>query len=304
MYDIIGDIHGHYNDFIELIESMGYVKKNDIYSHEKRKIIFLGDFVDRGKNQKKLISIVRKMIDSKSAFSIMGNHEYNAICYSMSTDKGKTYLRKHSEKNTAQHQQFLNEYSFGSDEYFETINWFKTLPIFLELDGIRIVHATWNNESISFLKERLVNAKLTDEFIVESSKDGSVEQYHLEKILKGVELELPDGISWKDKHNNKIRTTMRFNWFQCNSINDYKNCALSFPNKDILPNYEIPEKPKTYDDEIPVFFGHYWMTGKPEIQSDYAACLDYSVAKNGKLVCYRWNYEKRLKNSGFFFIEN
>jgi hypothetical protein len=304
MYDLIGDIHGHYNDLVELIESMGYTKKDDTYFHKERKIIFLGDFIDRGKNQKKVLSLVKKMIKSGAALSVMGNHEYNAICYSMLSKDGSSYLREHSKENTASHQQFLNEYQFGSKEYIEIIEWFKTLPVFLELEGIRVVHATWDIDSISFLKEKLDDAKLTDNFIYKSSDKKKEEHYHLEKILKGIELKLPEGLLWEDKHNGKIRNTMRFNWFQCNKINSYKKCALSFPKKEILPNYKIKKKPQTYSDEIPVFFGHYWLLGEPKVQTEYAACLDYSVAKNGKLVCYRWNNEKKLKNEGFFFINS
>ena len=38
----------------------------------------------------------------------------------------------------------------------------------------------------------------------------------------------------------------------------------------------------------PVFFGHYWLTGEPVLQSPNALCLDYSAGKDGPLVAYRW----------------
>jgi hypothetical protein len=45
----------------------------------------------------------------------------------------------------------------------------------------------------------------------------------------------------------------------------------------------LPELPVTteyhYAETVPVFFGHYWLRGTPVISSDYAACLDFSVAK-------------------------
>ena len=46
--------------------------------------------------------------------------------------------------------------------------------------------------------------------------------------------------------------------------------------------------------EKPVFFGHYWLTGEPAIQTPNVCCLDYSIAKGGKLVAYRFNGEDVL----------
>jgi hypothetical protein len=43
----------------------------------------------------------------------------------------------------------------------------------------------------------------------------------------------------------------------------------------------------SYDSEISVFFGHYWLKGKPDDPHSKSICLDYSVAKDGHLVGYR-----------------
>ena len=50
----------------------------------------------------------------------------------------------------------------------------------------------------------------------------------------------------------------------------------------------------------PVFFGHYWMEDAwPVIQSHNVICLDYSVAKGGCLVAYRFEGEGEVRNEGF-----
>jgi hypothetical protein len=49
----------------------------------------------------------------------------------------------------------------------------------------------------------------------------------------------------------------------------------------------------------PVFIGHYWMSGRPELQSPKVACVDYSAAKDGPLVAYRWNGEQDLDAANF-----
>jgi hypothetical protein len=70
----------------------------------------------------------------------------------------------------------------------------------------------------------------------------------------------------------------------------------------IGPKTNIPDDPIgvehliTYDrDEPPVFVGHYWLEGTPELLAPNVACLDYSVAMpNGQLVAYRWEGEQVL----------
>ena len=79
-YDIIGDIHGHASTLIQLLKDLGYEKDEaGVFSHKERKVIFLGDFIDRGKEESLVINIVRPMLDNGHALAVMGNHEFNAI---------------------------------------------------------------------------------------------------------------------------------------------------------------------------------------------------------------------------------
>jgi hypothetical protein len=41
-YDLIGDIHGHSEPLVELLEKLGYVRSNGIYRQSERQVIFLG----------------------------------------------------------------------------------------------------------------------------------------------------------------------------------------------------------------------------------------------------------------------
>ena len=53
MYDLIGDIHGYATPLKQLLTKMGYKEQADgpeqpdVWQHPDRKVIFLGDFVDR-----------------------------------------------------------------------------------------------------------------------------------------------------------------------------------------------------------------------------------------------------------------
>ena len=49
MYDLIGDIHGHATELTQLLTKIDYTKNRvGVYEHATRKVIFLGDFIDRG----------------------------------------------------------------------------------------------------------------------------------------------------------------------------------------------------------------------------------------------------------------
>ena len=54
-YDLIGDIHGQAHELEALLKILGYRRAGDSYRHDNRKVIFLGDFIDRGPHQRRVI---------------------------------------------------------------------------------------------------------------------------------------------------------------------------------------------------------------------------------------------------------
>lgn len=84
-FDIIGDIHGCYEELIMLLEELDYqlIKATDnsknyglSVSHpENRKVIFLGDLVDRGPASPAVLKLVMSMVQSGIAFCVPGNHD-------------------------------------------------------------------------------------------------------------------------------------------------------------------------------------------------------------------------------------
>jgi hypothetical protein len=58
-----------------------------------------------------------------------------------------------------------------------------------------------------------------------------------------------------------------------------------------------------HQDAVPVFVGHYWLTGTPIPLTTNVACTDFSVAKGGKLVAYRWDGESVLSEDKFKWVE-
>jgi len=58
MYDLIGDIHGHSDELVELLEVLRYRKSHGVYKHAERQVIFLGDFIDRGPKIRQVLEIL------------------------------------------------------------------------------------------------------------------------------------------------------------------------------------------------------------------------------------------------------
>ena len=101
-YDLIGDIHGQHDKLTALLGKLGYMPHRDGFKHPTgRKVIFLGDYIDRGPKVREVLLTVRAMVEAGDALAIMGNHEYNAVCYNTPDGKGD-WLRGHREGNNRQ----------------------------------------------------------------------------------------------------------------------------------------------------------------------------------------------------------
>ena len=310
-YDVIGDIHGHGDELLALLEKMDYFHDGISYTHEDRQALFLGDFVDRGDQQKLVLDTVMAMCCRGAARAIMGNHEFNALAFHTEDPvRPGVFLRARTNKNIKQHIAFLNEYLGSEEDLQEVLAWFMTLPLWLDLpEGLRLVHACWDEPSMDILEPLLGQGRtLTPELVVHASDAQRPEYSAVEILLKGKELKLPKGISFKDKDGNH-RTEMRIKWWRHNP-STYADLAL--PPYVVQGNPELSElaMPDGVETgygraEVPVLFGHYWFEGKPAPVLDNLACLDYSVPRpTGRLVAYRWSGESRLVHDNFVSVPN
>lgn len=300
-YDVVGDIHGHADALLRLLEKLGYADTRGAFRHPTRRMLFLGDFIDRGPRQRDVVRIARAMCDAGSASAVMGNHEHNAIGWATPDGRGG-HLRIHSEKNARQHQRFLAEFKEGSPDYDDVIGWFKTLPVWLERDGLRLVHACWHGASQSALAPFLDHqARFTQSGLLEGFARGGAAATAADVLLKGPEQALPTGIHFLDKDGHQ-RSEVRLNWWD-EAATTFRRAALGMQGREHeLPDAALPHDFR-YRDSVPVCFGHYWFKGLPQITTPHAACLDFSVANGGHLTCYRWSGEARLVNENFVYVK-
>lgn len=309
-YDLIGDIHGEAPSLKTLLKKLGYEDSgHNSFAHPTRTVIFLGDFVDRGPYQRETIEIARNMCSAGTARAVMGNHEFNAIAFATKID-GR-YLRDRSWKNIKQHLDFLWEFDNDIDEYRNTIDWCKSLPLYLDLNKSRVVHACWDQHFIDKLNTEYSGPVLTDDLLTAACDRTTWEYQAIETLLKGKEVPLPDGHSFLDKDKNP-RHHIRIKWWE-QTATTYKEAFLG-PDNVVS---KIPDTPINTDllagyaeTEPPVFIGHYWLEGTPYLLAPNICCLDFSVAKklkkgppSGKLCAYRWDGEQRLQANKFVYVD-
>ncbi len=303
MIDFIGDIHGHADELKDLLNKLGYSINNGAYAHPERKVLFVGDYIDRGLQIRETLQIVKAMVDAGNAIALMGNHEYNALCFHFQETEGG-HLRKHLIKNIIQHYETLKQFHNKQSEYEEYLEWFKTLPLYYESNSFRAVHACWDNNNIAYLRKTLVNDRLTDELIYQSVKQGTVLNKAVEQTLKGKEMKMPDGLDFTDKDGTK-RTEIRTKWWENPLEMTYK--SISVEPLENLPEIPVDSNGLSSNDyylpnDKKVFFGHYWLKGEPKLYKNNICCLDYSVAKGGKLIAYRFDEETLLENVKIIYV--
>jgi Calcineurin-like phosphoesterase len=332
-FDVIGDIHGQYDKLVALLLHLGYSENAGTWRCEGRTAIFLGDLIDRGPKQLATIDLVRRMVDAGSARCIMGNHEFNAIAWvTPDPERPGKFLRDHHKPgNREQHQAFLDVVE-GTHLQREITDWFRSLPLWLDLRqdvatdgvreasrarapdspmpgectdstngparrrmGLRVVHACWHQPFMDRLSPLMgPDNTLTNELILFGNQKTHWAYEAIETICKGPELELPAGIAFKDKEG-KIRHDVRVRWW-LPEVRTFREAGIVPPgNEAMIPDVALPADWVGHPySGPPVVFGHDWFTGPPEVISPQFACVDYSAARDGPLVAYRFDGEKEL----------
>ncbi len=306
-YDVIGDVHGQAGLLDGLLQQMGYDRERGYWGHPNRRVIFVGDLIDRGPNQVRTLRAAKDMVDAGSALIVSGNHEFNAIAYATpDPDKPGAFLRPHTPGKNRQHEAFLSEIVFGSDDHTTWTDWFMTLPLWLDLDVLRVVHACWDPAAMEGLSDQVTATNsLTDDLVYLAIQKGTREWGAIEHLLKGPELDLE--VLYLDK-GGEHRSAARMNWWSSDakSLADLAYIPPGTTTIDgapypLLSNEPIDRPVAPYVDDIPVFYGHYWMPKDetPTKTADSTVCVDYSAGKGGPLAAYRWSVGEELTNDRF-----
>ena len=406
--DIIGDVHGQLGLLESLLHRLGYRPRVDSWHHpERRRAVFVGDYLDRGPDSLKVVQLVCAMCESGDALAILGNHDSNAIAFatrrSLRADGSAHYifdpagahraaiavirgecapeegwLRDHTEtssshgsaatdgssryRNIKGHRCTLE--SMSADEYSDTLHWLRRLPLWLELPGLRCIHAAWIPTAQAALstwaRERQLQPMHLECASADAASDALIARIDsdeqvptdsqwvellelpgrwgpqakapdvsellpdhlpavaLERILKGVEIRLPQGASIRDGQGD-VRHHIRARWFDAAKGRSYHEHMLTSQEQAVkvrtqLGDLTIAPPPQHFfpfeDAEAypasapPTFFGHYALPAEgtpPKLAPLRAnvACVDL---KGDHLLVYRFDGERVLDPGKFTMV--
>jgi hypothetical protein len=258
--DVIGDIHGLYTEFVAFITNLGYTIENEVIKHKNnRKILFLGDVIDRGQESLKMFKLMYNSVKYNGHYAIIGNHENKIVQFFKHYHKFNNIPRL----NEANSETILEFLTVSQKEQQDYIDFIENLPHYYTYKNIAFIHGNIDYfEPKSVLKSKIMYGsgkeietdikyqKLYDEginkytiFHGHFSQDGSLENvFSLErKQAYAGELAiipLDNFINDSEKSNNKESFNKNLALYKCDF--DFEEHAKKFKFKDL---YE-----KSYED--------------------------------------------------------
>lgn len=144
--DVVGDVHGEHEALMALLRLLGYDETG--LHPQGRKLVFVGDLCDRGPNSVRVIQIVRTMVEAGNAFAILGNHELNLL--RADAKDGSGWFFDERVARDGRYQPFARP---NAAERQEIIAFLADLPLILEREDLRVVHAAWHPPSINTVRD-------------------------------------------------------------------------------------------------------------------------------------------------------
>ncbi len=241
-FDIIGDVHGCYDEMIELLALLGYREDAEAgYRHpEGRRAVFVGDLVDRGPKVVETVTLVKRMTLAGQAFCVPGNHDDKLL----RRLRGKQVQVSHGLAESIAQIEMLPEEQRAT-WIRDYVALFDEMPSHLVLDGGRLVVAH------AGMKE-----------VYQGRASGRVRAFALfgETTGETDEFGLPERLNWAADYRGKAtvvygHTPVYESAWLNNSINVDTGCvfggkltALRWPERDLVSvparqTYAQPARP-------------------------------------------------------------
>lgn len=290
-YDIVGDVHDRADLLHDLLRLFGYDRKLGIWQHaEQRKAIFVGDMIHGGGQTQQTIDTIRGMVDSGNAFAILGNHEINVLHHYRRDPQDKP-LRELSPRQWLSHEDtYVNFVLRHPEKWNQILDWFETLPLWLDFGVLRVVHACWHEASMRKLRAN----RMTQELLCLTAHESS-QRSALANITKGPTI---PSLSEEDERPQRLAW-----WLPAKQGIRFLNVSLEhladLVGDSILSQEELSY---TYESDEPLLFvGHYNHLQHPQaaILAHNIVCVDHGVKTLGTLCAYRWRIGQQVSPDHF-----
>lgn len=178
-YDVIGDIHGQSEKLEALLKLMGYRERGGSWRRTpgpdgrlRRRLHRSGregrrDCPDRARHGRS---------GARTGGHGQPRTERHRLAHAAPEIRGEYLRRRYAagkgERNRRQHQAFLAQVEEHEPVlHKDLIDWFLTLPLWLEEKELRVVHACWHEPYMRSLSSRLYEGRyLTPELMVDATQ--------------------------------------------------------------------------------------------------------------------------------------
>ncbi len=254
--DIIGDIHGERTALESLLRKLGYDERGR--HREGRKLVFVGDLIDRGPDSPGVLRTVIPLVESGNAQCVVGNHELNALrddAEQYRSGEGWWYGRDEPDYDSVVVERQEKERVFAP--------FLRRLPAAVERANLRVVHACWHAPSIETVR---THSSVIDCFHHEHQALVPVLRDLWERAARAIEA---SGYEERDRRNPDRPIPMIPELAELDERNQMGN-AVKVVTSGIEKTTDEPfwasgkwrmvERLRWWDDfdGTPVVVGHYW----------------------------------------------
>ncbi len=269
--DVVGDVHGEIDALLSVMHHLGY---DDDGTHpDHRRLVFVGDLTDRGPDSPAVVDLVQSLLKTHRAQCVLGNHDLNILLGD----------RKHDN-----HWFFDEKWSLdGSDEPTPAVladdnirqrvlEFFGSLPLVLEREGLRVVHACWDDAMVEMAR------RADDAVALYKAHVATIDARHEDSDPDDFDRKIVRGLEHQNLNPVKVLTSGK--------------------ERRVKTPFEASGKLR-YEERVPWWedytanplcvFGHYSNYRGGTSLSSRAICVDFAVAK-------RWQERKQPSFDGTF----
>jgi len=262
--DIVGDIHGEIEPLLQLLAQLGYDERG---RHAQRRLVFIGDLIDRGPDSPAVIELVRELVLAERAQCLLGNHELLLLL-----GESKEGCRWYADPQHPEQQpggRFAHSKPAEPQRKHLWRDFVAGLPLALERDDLRLVHACWQTAAVDALRSDhrpVADIYLDYEQSIEDAllREGLLDRESAEKRDHAQALATAEGVP--PLLPAMAETSLRRNLDHPIKVLTYGPERIADQPYFVMERWRMCQRQRwwnDYADAVPVVFGHYWRQLQP-----------------------------------------
>jgi hypothetical protein len=259
--DIVGDVHGEAQALRQLLAALGY--ERDGAHPAGRRLVFVGDLCDRGPDSPGVVDMVRRLVDAGRATCLLGNHELNLLRLEKKDGNGWFFPSELHEDQAKAH--YAGCAALPAGERKAVIRFLSQLPLVAARDDLRAVHACWDEVAIEQLvragHDSALDAYAHGESITLAGLRDSGLERQSEAEFEPFKMAIRDRaakVPMLPAFARREETYQNGNAVRLLTSGPERIAAAPFWASAKWRMLDRVRWWETYDDPVPVVFGHYW----------------------------------------------